>query len=33
MIRILFVCHGIIHHTPLEEINDKLFEENEKALC
>ncbi|HJB08347.1 MAG TPA: helix-turn-helix domain-containing protein [Candidatus Enterocloster faecavium] len=27
------ICHGIIHHTPLEEINDKLFEENEKALC
>ncbi len=27
------ICHGLIHHTPLEEINDKLFEENEKALC
>lgn len=27
------ICHGIIHHTPLEEINDKLFEENEKVLC
>ncbi|MFR5601113.1 MAG: helix-turn-helix domain-containing protein [Lachnospiraceae bacterium] len=27
------ICHGIAHHTPLNEINDKLFEENEKALC
>lgn len=27
------ICHGIIHHTLLEEINTKLFEENEKALC
>lgn len=27
------ICYGIIHHTPLEEINDKLFEENEKVLC
>ena len=27
------ICHGIAHHTPLEEINDQLFEENEKALC
>ncbi|HJB07815.1 MAG TPA: helix-turn-helix domain-containing protein [Candidatus Enterocloster faecavium] len=26
------IYHGIVHHTPLEEINDKLFEENEKAL-
>ena len=26
------VSHGIIHRTPLEEINDKLFEENEKTL-
>lgn len=27
------IYHGIVHHTPLNEINDKLFEENEKALC
>ena len=27
------ICHGIVHHTPLNEINDKLFEEGEKALC
>lgn len=27
------ICHGIIHHTPLDAINDKLFEEEEKALC
>lgn len=26
------IYHGIVHHIPLEEINDKLFEENEKAL-
>lgn len=26
------ICHGIAHHTPLDEINDKLFEETEKAL-
>ena len=26
------IAHGIIHHTPLGEINDKLFIENEKAL-
>ena len=26
------IYHGIVHHTPLEEINDKLFEENEQAL-
>ncbi len=26
------VSHGILHHTPLEEINDNLFEENEKTL-
>ncbi|MDO4265720.1 MAG: helix-turn-helix transcriptional regulator [Eubacteriales bacterium] len=26
------ICHGIIHHTPLGEINDKLFTENEKTL-
>lgn len=27
------ILHGIIHHTPLEDINDKLFKENEKTLC
>ena len=26
------VIHGILHHTPLEIINDKLFDENEKTL-
>lgn len=26
------VAHGIVHHTPLREINDKLFIENEKTL-
>ena len=26
------IYHCIVHHIPLEEINDKLFEENEKAL-
>ena len=26
------IAHGIIHHTPLSEINEKLFIENEKAL-
>lgn len=26
------IAHGIIHHTSLDEINDKLFEENEKTL-
>ena len=26
------IAHGIIHHTPLGEINDKLFVENEKTL-
>lgn len=26
------LCHGIIHGTPLSEINDKLFAENEKTL-
>lgn len=26
------ICHGIVHGTGLEEINDKLFEENEKSL-
>ena len=27
------IYHGIAHHTPLADINDHLFEENEKALC
>lgn len=27
------IYHGLVHHTPLDEINDRLFEENEKALC
>ena len=26
------IIHGILHHTALEEINDKLFDENEKTL-
>lgn len=26
------VSHGIVHHTELNEINDKLFAEGEKAL-
>ncbi len=26
------IGHGILHHTPLAEINDKLFSENEKTL-
>ena len=26
------IGHGIIHHTELDEINDKLFSENEKTL-
>lgn len=26
------IAHGIIHHTPLREINDTLFTENEKTL-
>lgn len=26
------ILYGIIHHTPLDEINDKLFSENEKTL-
>ena len=26
------ISHGLLHCTPLEEINDKLFEENEKTL-
>ena len=27
------IYHGIIHHTPLNEINDNLFRERDKALC
>lgn len=27
------IYHGIAHRVPLNQINDKLFEENEKALC
>ena len=27
------IIHGIVHHTPLEEINDRLFGEDEAALC
>ena len=26
------ISHGLLHHTPLAEINDKLFSENEKTL-
>lgn len=26
------IIHGILHHTALSEINDKLFAENEKTL-
>ena len=26
------IIYGLIHHTPLNEINDKLFSENEKTL-
>lgn len=26
------ICHGIVHHRSLDEINDKLFIENEKTL-
>ncbi|MCI5754103.1 MAG: helix-turn-helix domain-containing protein [Clostridiales bacterium] len=26
------LCHGIVHHTPLSEINETLFAENEKTL-
>ena len=26
------ISYGILHHTPLGEINDKLFSENEKTL-
>lgn len=26
------ISHGILHHTPLAEINDKLFSQNEKTL-
>ena len=27
------IIHGIVHHAPLEEINDRLFAEDEAALC
>lgn len=27
------ISHGILHHTPLAAINDRLFLENEKTLC
>ena len=27
------ILHGILHHTPLKQINEKLFLENEKTLC
>ena len=27
------IIHGIVPHTPLEEINDRLFAEDEAALC
>ena len=26
------IIHGILHHTPLTAVNDKLFAENEKTL-
>ena len=26
------ISHGILHHTELSDINDKLFAENEKTL-
>ena len=26
------ILHGILHHTPLGEINDRLFDANEKTL-
>lgn len=26
------ICHGLLHHTGLDEINDTLFSENEKTL-
>ena len=26
------ISHGLLHRTPLAEINDKLFSENEKTL-
>ena len=26
------ISHGIVHHTPLAEINDKLFAENERTM-
>ena len=30
--RDVIISYGILHHTPLGEINDKLFLENEKTL-
>lgn len=27
------IYHGIVHHTSLDQINDNLFDVNEKALC
>ena len=27
------IIHGIVHHTPLEEFYDRLFAEDEAALC
>ncbi len=27
------IYHGIVHHTSLDQINDNLFDANEKALC
>ena len=27
------IIHGIVHHTPLEDINYRLFAEDEAALC
>lgn len=32
MKRDAIISHGILHHTPLTEINDRLFSENEKTL-
>lgn len=26
------IAHGLVHHTPLDEINDALYTENEKTL-
>lgn len=31
--RDVIICHGILHHTPLNEINDNLFVAGEQALC